>query len=348
MDDYYRILDVSPDAPRDDIRAAYKSRRDQLDARGTDESRAEAARLNRAWNVLSDPTQRERYDDQLARARAEGDVDLDGGADLSDSTGSASPAERPKRRRLFESPDRAATPQKPTIEVPEGMQLAGSRSRLWAMGIDLAVLVAIAVAFYIVTPMILRSQYPDQIDRLDALIEQRDDVKVARDDAEEKADEAKADAADAEEAGAAGTAAAATAAETAAKADVKSADAELEKIDDEAREVQGDFLTLSLLLWVAPFLIGFAYLVIPSARGGQTVGKRLRRVRVVGVDGSPIGWRGALVRYGLPVAFVMLAWFVAREFAVVLALFGITRWMRNPNQQGMHDRLAKTIVVEAG
>jgi uncharacterized RDD family membrane protein YckC len=34
-----------------------------------------------------------------------------------------------------------------------------------------------------------------------------------------------------------------------------------------------------------------------------------------------------------------------REVAAVLVLFGVTMWMRNPNMQGLHDRLAHTIVV---
>jgi curved DNA-binding protein CbpA len=62
MDDYYRLLDVAPDADREVIRDAYRSRRDALQAQeGDNNKRAKIAQLNRAWNVLSDPTQRERH-----------------------------------------------------------------------------------------------------------------------------------------------------------------------------------------------------------------------------------------------------------------------------------------------
>ena len=64
MSDYYDLLGVEPGADKDTIKSAY---RDQLDGA----SQAERARLNKAWNVLSDPVQRERYDD----ARAEGWLD---------------------------------------------------------------------------------------------------------------------------------------------------------------------------------------------------------------------------------------------------------------------------------
>src|SRR3954451_7647317 len=72
VDDYYSLIGVSPDADRDTIRDAYRARRSELD--DTDAGRASAAKLNRAWNVLSDNAQRARYDDQLADARADDDV----------------------------------------------------------------------------------------------------------------------------------------------------------------------------------------------------------------------------------------------------------------------------------
>ena len=41
----------------------------------------------------------------------------------------------------------------------------------------------------------------------------------------------------------------------------------------------------------------------------------------------------------------LLLTFVLGYFAPVIVLFGVTMWMRNPNQQGIHDRFAHTIVV---
>ena len=66
-DDYYDLLGVDSDAPTDDIRSAY---RDKKAALGDQGDKADAAALNKAWNVLSDPYQRGRYDEQRARPAA--------------------------------------------------------------------------------------------------------------------------------------------------------------------------------------------------------------------------------------------------------------------------------------
>jgi curved DNA-binding protein CbpA len=61
--DHYELLGVAPDASKDVIRDAYRTRLDALSAAdegAKDEqraaNRAERARLNDAWNVLSDPS----------------------------------------------------------------------------------------------------------------------------------------------------------------------------------------------------------------------------------------------------------------------------------------------------
>ena len=64
MDDYYELLGVDPDAATEDIRIAYRERKAEVDS-NTDAGKDEAARLNKAWNVLSDPYQRGRYDAEL-------------------------------------------------------------------------------------------------------------------------------------------------------------------------------------------------------------------------------------------------------------------------------------------
>ena len=70
MDDYYELLGVDADAPVDDIRAAYRDKKAAVADTGTDAAKADAAALNKAWNVLSDPYQRGRYDEQRADRRA--------------------------------------------------------------------------------------------------------------------------------------------------------------------------------------------------------------------------------------------------------------------------------------
>src|SRR4051812_23645769 len=95
-DDYYSLIGVSPDADRETIREAYRSRRAGLT--DDDSGRAEAARLNRAWNVLSDTTQRERYDDQLASARADGETVVPDAIDSPNGSGRSTRAGRPSSR----------------------------------------------------------------------------------------------------------------------------------------------------------------------------------------------------------------------------------------------------------
>src|SRR6266446_7872408 len=68
MDDYYELLGVDEDAPVDDIRSAYRDKKAAVDTSAGDEAKSDVAKLNKAWNVLSDPYQRGRYDQQRAEA----------------------------------------------------------------------------------------------------------------------------------------------------------------------------------------------------------------------------------------------------------------------------------------
>src|SRR5882672_9817964 len=76
MDDYYSLLGIDADASVDDIRGAYRVRKDGLDT-ASDSGKADAAKLNKAWNVLSDPYQRGRYDQQRAAAAESGTLGAD-------------------------------------------------------------------------------------------------------------------------------------------------------------------------------------------------------------------------------------------------------------------------------
>ena len=71
MSDYYDLLGIEPGADKDAIRSAY---RDRLEGA----TQSERAKLNKAWNVLSDPVQRGRYDGDAAGGTGSDDaVDLD-------------------------------------------------------------------------------------------------------------------------------------------------------------------------------------------------------------------------------------------------------------------------------
>jgi uncharacterized RDD family membrane protein YckC len=68
---------------------------------------------------------------------------------------------------------------------------------------------------------------------------------------------------------------------------------------------------------------------------------RRTRIKVLRVDGTPVGWFGSFARYIVPLA---VALFIP-QLGPVLGL-GLVLWgFRDRNKQGIHDKLAKTIVV---
>ena len=73
---YYEILQVSPDASKEVVAAAYRAQMKSKhpDVGGDTE---EATRLNEAYEVLSDPEKRSRYDSSLTRPR-QADSDPEG------------------------------------------------------------------------------------------------------------------------------------------------------------------------------------------------------------------------------------------------------------------------------
>src|SRR6516165_8724833 len=78
---YYDALGAESDASRDELRSAYRDRISELEAarerKGVTESqlqqnRRDVAAVRAAWNVLSDPFQRKRYDEQLGAVESNG------------------------------------------------------------------------------------------------------------------------------------------------------------------------------------------------------------------------------------------------------------------------------------
>lgn len=79
--------------------------------------------------------------------------------------------------------------------------------------------------------------------------------------------------------------------------------------------------------------IAFAFFGGFWTHGGQTIGMRAWRIRVVGIDGKSIGWRAALGRF----LAAMLSW----------AVVGAGFWWSLFDREGLtwHDRLSSTRLV---
>ncbi len=85
---------------------------------------------------------------------------------------------------------------------------------------------------------------------------------------------------------------------------------------------------------VIGFMVGAGYhWLFLTRNNGQTPGKMFMRIQVVKVDGTPINAVDAVIRYagyGINSALFMLGWLWA---------------LVDDNQQGFHDKLARTYVV---
>jgi hypothetical protein len=78
------------------------------------------------------------------------------------------------------------------------------------------------------------------------------------------------------------------------------------------------------------------FTVLTSLWQGQTIGKRLMRVRVLRLDGEPMGWWSAFERAGGYVA------------GVATGLMGFAQVFWDPNRQCIHDKIVGTVVVADG
>jgi uncharacterized RDD family membrane protein YckC len=153
---HYELLGVEPDASKEEIRSAYRDRLDQLRGKvekgrsdqARDGARAETARLNAAWQVLSDPFQRQRYDAEITTGEATASEEGEEGEE------EAAPA--PARRRRFFEPrepreqteggergPRGRERRQP-VGVP-GAEAAPLGRRLAALGIDVLTMGAVFV-----------------------------------------------------------------------------------------------------------------------------------------------------------------------------------------------------------
>ena len=326
MDDYYSLLGVDKDAKTADIKEAYRERKASLDT-GSDAGKADAAKLNKAWNVLSDPYQRGRYDAQREQGPGE-EVDVD--TDDAPSTNGASSQRPARQQRQGRQPRQPRQPLVPTIDPPAGTSYPVPKDRLIAMGMDLAVIVVLfIIAYALVMPAVAHAAKPATYDCANKLSSAVDFESKAKDhnavQTDPKIDDAKT---------------------TCDKANVKVTG--VYNTDNKTlTSVNKDLSGIQNTVIGGFVLVGFLYLLIPSiAFGGATVGKRWKHLTVVREDGSRASIGDLIKRYG-PLALIAFAGsLLLGPLIGVIVIVGVSLWMRNPNMQGLHDRIAHTLVVQ--
>jgi uncharacterized RDD family membrane protein YckC len=326
MDDYYSLLGVDKDAKTADIKEAFRLRKSSLDT-GSDAGKADAAKLNKAWNVLSDPYQRGRYDAQ----REQGDVATDDAddadaADAPSTNGSAARSSRPARQ-----PRQPRQPLVPTIDPPAGTSYPAPKDRLIAMGIDLFVIVVLFfIALTVVVPAVAHSQKPAEFDCANKLttavnLESKTKDHNAPAPSDPKIDDAK----------------------TACQKAGYEVTGIYNKDNKTLTDVQNKLTPIQNVVAGGFVLVGFLYLLIPSLIfGGATVGKRWKHLTVVRDNGSPVSAGVLILRYGSLALLSYLGFFFLGPLVGVIVIVAVSLWMRNPNMQGIHDRTLHTLVVK--
>ena len=329
MDDYYEILGVDDDAPVNDIKAAYRDRKAEVAALGTDAAKADAAALNKAWNVLSDPYQRGRYDQKRASGELEGDDDTDGDVD---EDGGATPVRKSAKKPAPRTDRRGRPLPEPTVTLPAGMSFPSTRRRIIAMSIDLGLLVVLFIGSQLLVVSLEKSHHPKVYHQVVNVLP--DQINKAS-DATSKAKKAASPNVDCN--------AHPTAEKDVAYCNAKAHEKDLNKqladgqsvLAPTSRLISGLFFVVTLIL-----LLGASVIT-----KGQTVGKRLQKIRVVRLDGSPARVTDLFRRYMLLVFAAYALFTFLGPVGSLIVVFVSTMWTRNPNQQGLQDRFAKTLVV---
>jgi curved DNA-binding protein CbpA/uncharacterized RDD family membrane protein YckC len=387
MTDHYEELGVEPTASKDEIRDAHRARLSELEAararKGVSDSqlqanREEAARVRGAWNVLSDPMQRQRYDQQLMDERAGNGDDAGSDVELVDDDSPAAPAPTGWRKLLAPPPakdtgTRGATgkagaagrepkaparPNRPppTVELPAGTELATSKARGMALAFDLAICIVLAFICFNFIPSLIQSDYKDIVDQV-AKVQSVHDDQQSVNDAQQSLDSAKS-----------------SAAKKSAQKDLTSAQKDLTKaekdakkagvtpataasgkkrvtaLEDQMTKLSDKIRTTQLVVTGLLILLVLAYLVPITAITGHTFGMKNRGIKVIRVDGSPCSWYASFVRFAIPVVIAVALTTTGSALSTIGPMIGLgmVLWgFRDRNGQGVHDKLARTLVVTA-
>ena len=361
---YYDALGAEPGASRDELRAAYRDRISELEAarerKGVTESqlqqnRREVAEVRAAWNVLSDPFQRKRYDEQLGDVPSNGSGAGDGVEIVDDDEPGEPEVQLTGWRRLMAPPPRRPT-REPTIPLPAGMRIAEPRSRGMALLFDFAVVLAIYWLVLLVVPGLINSDYQTKFDNSSHFSKLHD--------AQVNIDNANKDIANAQKAADKATT---SSAQKSAADDLKSAQSDLKSaqkdfssaakdvdqqykdkvvhnaksLDNTSSQLSDDIRGAQYGAYVVVLVLSMLYLVPLTAITGRTLGMRGRKIRVVRADGSPVGWYGAFTRFFIPILVALAIPTLGPLLGLGMVLWGY----RDPNGQGIHDKLARTLVV---
>jgi uncharacterized RDD family membrane protein YckC len=316
--------------------------------------------------VLSDPFQRQRYDAQISAGSDSGD---EPGSDVelvdADSGAASSAAAQPTGWRKLLAPPPPKDPgggangngngtrngngktaaggsrgttrngrprPDPTLVLPEGMRIAEPRTRGMALLFDLSILIVVFFAVSLIVPRLIQSDYQDIQDRITNVSSLKDkkqslaDAKGAKDKASANKDykNAQKDAADA------------------GVPQSRLGDTS-KQLDKYSNSLSDKIKTTGYITTGLTFVLALAYLVPLTALKGRTLGMRGRKIKVVRVDGSPVGWYAAFTRYAIPILLAL----AIPSFGVILGL-GMVAWgYFDKNGQGIHDKLARTVIVDA-
>jgi uncharacterized RDD family membrane protein YckC len=117
-----------------------------------------------------------------------------------------------------------------------------------------------------------------------------------------------------------------------------------EPIGDLATPERASSLQIVILILIAA--LWFAYEVPSIAGGGQTIGKRLLKIKVVGLDSEkPIGFGRAIRRWN-PLGLSVLLWTCGVGFLLQF-IDSLSPVIDHPLRRAFHDRSAGTVVVKA-
>jgi uncharacterized RDD family membrane protein YckC len=142
---WYDVLGVEPSAPKSDVKTAYH---DALSDAQQAENGDEVAQVRRAWQVLSDPVQRQRYDEEIGlnqRGALDGgtDVEVDGNYD---DEGDEYDGDESDVEIVDEGPVGRRPRPSALLETAEFLELPALSRRLVASLIDVVLIVGLFFA----------------------------------------------------------------------------------------------------------------------------------------------------------------------------------------------------------